>query len=97
MIGVRRDHAAEADALVVVDTRTNAVVGSYPLAFAVTAVAASPDGKRAYAARADHDTSTSPWWTPPPTGSAPSTSPPAAAHSIDGWPSTRPAAASTSG
>ncbi|MGU3497574.1 YncE family protein [Mycobacterium sp. C31M] len=47
--------AAEADALVVVDIRTNAVVGSYPLAFGVTAVAASPDGKRAYAARAGHD------------------------------------------
>lgn len=44
--------AAEADAVQVIDTRTNSVVGNYPLAFNVTAVAASPDGKRAYAARA---------------------------------------------
>jgi len=45
----------EADAVQVIDTRTNSVVGCYPLAFSVTAVAASPDGKRAYAARAGHD------------------------------------------
>jgi DNA-binding beta-propeller fold protein YncE len=47
--------AAEADAVQVIDTRTNSVVGNYPLAFNVTAVAASPDGKRAYAARAGDD------------------------------------------
>ncbi|MGW0159216.1 YncE family protein [Mycobacterium sp. NPDC003323] len=47
--------AAEADALVVVDIRTNSVIGSYPLAFGVTALAASPDGKRGYVARAGHD------------------------------------------
>ncbi|WNG80894.1 hypothetical protein C6A86_022240 [Mycobacterium sp. ITM-2016-00316] len=45
----------DADAVQVIDTRTNSVVGHYPLAFSVTAVAASPDGKRAYAARAGHD------------------------------------------
>lgn len=45
----------DADAVQVIDTRTNSVVGCYPLAFSVTAVAASPDGKRAYAARAGHD------------------------------------------
>lgn len=47
--------SAEADAVQVIDTRTNSVVSNYPLAFAVTAVAAGPDGKRAYAARAGHD------------------------------------------
>lgn len=47
--------SADADTLAIVDIRTNALVGSYPLAFTVTAVAASPDGKRAYAARAGHD------------------------------------------
>lgn len=47
--------AAEADTVQVIDTRTHAVVGSYPLAFTVTAVLAGPDGKRAYAARAGHD------------------------------------------
>ncbi|WP_395310262.1 hypothetical protein V4U86_05420 [Mycobacterium sp. AMU20-3851] len=47
--------AAEADAIGVIDTRTNAVVATYPLAFTVTAVAAAPDGKRAYAARAGQD------------------------------------------
>ena len=47
--------AAEADAVWIIDTRTNAVVAGYPLAFTVTAVAAAPDGKRAYAARAGQD------------------------------------------
>lgn len=47
--------AAEADAVQVIDTRTHSVVGSYPLAFAVTAVVAAPDGKRAYVARAGDD------------------------------------------
>src|SRR4051812_6088181 len=41
--------AAESDAVQVIDTRTNSVVGNYPLAFTVTALAAGPDGKRAYA------------------------------------------------
>lgn len=45
----------EADALVVVDIRTNSVLSRYPLAFTVGHVAAGPDGKRAYAARAGHD------------------------------------------
>ncbi|MCF6388160.1 hypothetical protein L2K20_14370 [Mycobacterium sp. MBM] len=47
--------AVEADTVEVIDTRTHTVVGSYPLAFSVTAVLAGPDGKRAYAARAGHD------------------------------------------
>ncbi|CDQ45623.1 YncE family protein [Mycolicibacterium neoaurum] len=47
--------AAEADCLTIVDIRTNAVVAEYPLAFTVTAVAVSPDGKRAYAARTGDD------------------------------------------
>lgn len=47
--------AADADALVVIDTRANTVIGRYPLAFQVTAVAASPDGKRGYVARAGFD------------------------------------------
>lgn len=47
--------AAEADAVQVIDTRTNTVVGNYPLAFSATAVAAGPDGKRAYVARAGHE------------------------------------------
>jgi DNA-binding beta-propeller fold protein YncE len=46
---------AEADAVQVIDTRANSVVGTYPLAFTVTAVAAGPDGKRAYVARAGDD------------------------------------------
>lgn len=46
---------ADADTVQVIDTRTHTVVGTYPLAFSVTAVAAGPDGKRAYAARAGHD------------------------------------------
>ncbi len=33
----------EADTVRVIDTRTNSVVGNYPLAFSVTAVAAGPD------------------------------------------------------
>lgn len=47
--------AAEMDAVAVIDTRTNSVVGNYPLAFSVTAVATGPGGKCAYAARAAHD------------------------------------------
>ncbi|BBX00831.1 hypothetical protein MMOR_17670 [Mycolicibacterium moriokaense] len=39
------------DAIVVVDTVTQTVVATYSLAFSVTALAASPDGKRVFAAR----------------------------------------------
>jgi YVTN family beta-propeller protein len=44
--------SANYDALAVIDTRTGAVVASYPMSFNVTAIAASPDGKRVYAGRA---------------------------------------------
>jgi YVTN family beta-propeller protein len=44
--------SANYDAVAVIDTRTGAVVASYPLSFNVTAMAASPDGKRVYAGRA---------------------------------------------
>lgn len=47
--------AAEVDTVVVVDTRANAVVASYPLAFTATAVEVSRDGKRAYVARTSND------------------------------------------
>jgi YVTN family beta-propeller protein len=40
-----------ADAVSVIDTVTQSVVASYSLAFSVTALAASPDGKRVYAGR----------------------------------------------
>ena len=39
------------DAVSVIDTITQSVVASYSLAFSVTALAASPDGKRVYAGR----------------------------------------------
>src|SRR6185312_57501 len=39
------------DAISVVDTVTQTVVATYSLAFSVTALAASPDGKRVYAGR----------------------------------------------
>ena len=39
------------DAITVVDTVTQTVVATYPLAYSVTALAASPDGKRVYAGR----------------------------------------------
>jgi hypothetical protein len=44
--------SANYDAVAVIDTRTGAVLRSYPLSFNVTAMAASPDGERAYAGRA---------------------------------------------
>ena len=44
--------SANYDAVAVIDTRTGAVLKSYPLSFNVTAMAASPDGKRVYAGRA---------------------------------------------
>ncbi len=44
--------SANYDAVAVIDTRTGAVIRSYPLSFNVTAMAASPDGKRVYAGRA---------------------------------------------
>ena len=43
--------SASSDAVSVIDTTSLAVVATYPLAFSVTALAASPDGKRVYAAR----------------------------------------------
>jgi len=44
--------SANYDAVAVIDTRTGAVLRSYPLSFNVTAMAASPDGARVYAGRA---------------------------------------------
>ncbi|MDT5066173.1 MAG: hypothetical protein QOK02_2328 [Mycobacterium sp.] len=43
--------SANYDAVAVIDIDTNAVIASYPLSFNVTAMAASPDGKRVYAGR----------------------------------------------
>lgn len=43
--------SATCDAITVVDTVTQTVAASYSLAFSVTALAASPDGKRVYAGR----------------------------------------------
>lgn len=43
--------SATCDAISVIDTLTQTVVATYPLAFSVTALAASPDGKRVFAAR----------------------------------------------
>jgi YVTN family beta-propeller protein len=39
------------DAVSVIDTNTRTVIATYPLAFGVTALAVSPDGKRVYAGR----------------------------------------------
>lgn len=47
--------SASYDAVVVIDTNTNAVIAEYPLAFSVPALTVSPDGKRVYAARAGRD------------------------------------------
>jgi YVTN family beta-propeller protein len=44
--------SANYDAVAVIDTRTGAVLRSYPLSFNVTAMATSPDGTRVYAGRA---------------------------------------------
>ena len=43
------------DGVSVVDLDTKTVVATYPLAFSVTAMAISPDGKRVYAGRTAHD------------------------------------------
>ena len=47
--------SASYDAVSVVDTDARAVIASYPLAFSVTAVAVSPDGKRVFAGRSGRD------------------------------------------
>ncbi|MGX9787486.1 hypothetical protein [Mycobacterium sp. MMS18-G62] len=43
------------DGISVIDLDTRTVVATYPLAFSVTAMAISPDGKRVYAGRTGHD------------------------------------------
>lgn len=43
--------SAESDAVSVIDTTARAVIAHYPLAFSVTALAISPDGKRVFAGR----------------------------------------------
>jgi YVTN family beta-propeller protein len=43
--------SASHDAVSVIDTNTRTVIATYPLAFGVTALAVSPDGKRVYAGR----------------------------------------------
>jgi DNA-binding beta-propeller fold protein YncE len=43
------------DAVSVIDTTSRSVIATYPLAFGVTALAISPDGKRVYAGRTGHD------------------------------------------
>lgn len=43
------------DAVAVIDLDTKAVIKTYPVAFGVTALAASPDGKRVYAGRSVQD------------------------------------------
>jgi YVTN family beta-propeller protein len=58
---VSRDRAyistssANYDGVSVVDLDTKTVVATYPLAFSVTAMVISPDGKRVYAGRTGHD------------------------------------------
>ena len=47
--------SASYDAVSVIDTNTRTVIATYPLAFGVTALAISPDGKRVYAGRTGHD------------------------------------------
>jgi YVTN family beta-propeller protein len=47
--------SASHDAVSVIDTNTRTVLATYPLAFGVTALAVSPDGKRVYAGRTGHD------------------------------------------
>jgi YVTN family beta-propeller protein len=47
--------SASYDAVSVIDTNTRTVIATYPLAFGVTALAVSPDGKRVYAGRTGHD------------------------------------------
>jgi YVTN family beta-propeller protein len=47
--------SASFDGVSVIDTNTKTVIATYPLAFGVTALAISPDGKRVYAARTGRD------------------------------------------
>jgi YVTN family beta-propeller protein len=47
--------SASYDAVSVIDTNTRTVISTYPLAFGVTALAISPDGKRVYAGRTGND------------------------------------------
>ncbi len=47
--------SASFDGVSVIDTETKTVIATYPLAFGVTALAISPDGKRIYAGRTGHD------------------------------------------
>lgn len=47
--------SASYDAVSVIDTNTRTVIATYPLAFGVTALAISPDGKRVYAGRTGSD------------------------------------------
>ena len=47
--------SASCDAVSVIDTNTRTVLATYPLAFGVTALAVSPDGKRVYAGRNGRD------------------------------------------
>src|SRR3954467_1488957 len=47
--------SASYDCVSVIDTNSRAVIATYPLAFGVTALAISPDGKRVYAGRTGHD------------------------------------------
>ncbi|MDT7766511.1 MAG: hypothetical protein QOC63_5931, partial [Mycobacterium sp.] len=47
--------SASYDAVSVIDTNTRTVIATYPLAFGVTALAISPDGKRVYAGRTGND------------------------------------------
>jgi YVTN family beta-propeller protein len=43
------------DSVSVIDTTSRSVIATYPLAFGVTALAISPDGKRVYAGRTGHN------------------------------------------
>ena len=43
--------SSDFDVISVIDTNTKSVIATYPLAFSVTALAVSPDGKRVYAGR----------------------------------------------
>ena len=43
------------DAVSVIDLTSGTIIATYPLAFSVTALAVSPDGKRVYAGRTGHD------------------------------------------
>ena len=47
--------SASYDAISVIDTSTKTAIATYPLAFGVTALAISPNGKRVYAGRTGHD------------------------------------------